>query len=150
MITYVPGFNGSYAKRDNNGIWRIHGASNILDEQYDDEYVFKTSLSFEQVKKLPLDTPIYSSVKSFNDNDTTISYETVGDLYQNAQQCLRGNDDQPTYRPYAANNTDALNEVAENIFDGVTWQSYSAYQQDVARDMSDQPDAYPHCFNVND
>ena len=60
------------------------------------------------------------------------------------KQCLRDNDDQPSYVPFATNHIDALNEVAETIFEQVTWQHFSSYQPDVANDMEDQPDAYPH------
>lgn len=148
LCFYIPGINGSYARLTKNG-WEIHGANNILDEQTEDEYAFKTSLSFDDIKKLPMDTPIYSAVHDFEDGNVTHSYETVADLYNNAQKCLRDNDDQPSYIPFAANHIDALNEVAETIFEQVTWQHFSSYHPDVANDMEDQPDAYPHCFYQN-
>ena len=91
----------------------------------------------------------YSAVHDFEDGNVAHSYKTVADLYNNAQQCLRDNDDQPLYIPFAANHIDALNEIAETIFEQVTWQHFSSYQPDVANDMEDQPDAYPHCFCQN-
>ena len=91
----------------------------------------------------------YSAVHDFEDGNVAHSYKTVADLYNNAQQCLRDSNDQPLYIPFATNHIDDLNEVAEAIFEQVTWQHFSSYQPDIANDMKDQPDAYPHCFCQN-
>ena len=167
--TRIPGENDSYAIKDPELGWQIHGAQGVLDEQAEDEYVYKADLSIDTILKLDPETPIYAGVNSFgeiNGDDesftaVTNAYETAGDLIQLAKEILTdltSEDpssfqmdvfDQPmTLKTNVIDNQDALKEVMDTLYNGVTWQAMGSYAPDVYQDILDQPDAYPELFTT--
>lgn len=96
-----------------------------------------------------MDTPIYSAEGPEADMGY---YEDIADLIHNAQRLLRDyisyDDVDKQYQPVAhpANNVEAISQVAQALFDGVTWQSYDSYIPDVGNDIEENPDIYDKIF----
>ena len=158
MTTKIKGINGSYAVEDETGKWHIHGANNVLDEQEADEFAYKIDRDFDELKMLPRDTPVYASVNQFEGNliseDDTDNYADISDLYAIAKDILNDlsqNDfaeygDRYILKSNVATDPKAQDEIAQVLFDQVTWQSYESYAQDIEDDICDAPDAYPELF----
>ena len=49
-------------------------------------------------------------------------------------------------KPNLIDNKYIINKLAELIFNGVTWQSFSTFAEDVRQDIEDNPDCYPYLF----
>lgn len=157
-MTKIKGVNGSYAVKDETGNWYIHGANDILDEQEADEFAYKIDRDFDELKTLPRDTPVYASVNQFEGNliseDDTDNYADISDLYAIAKDILNDlsqNDfaeygDKYILKSNVATDPKAQDEIAQVLFDQVTWQSYESYAQDIEDDICDAPDAYPALF----
>lgn len=146
-IQIIPGINRSKAIFK-NGHWIIYGSHNILDEQEPNEFVYKIKTD---IRKLDPKTPIYSSVNAFTDRDNNITndYETVADLYDYVKDILQNlepTDFKKPLKPNLINNKYIINKLIELIFDGVTWQSFSTFAEDVQQDIEDNPDCYPYLF----
>lgn len=158
MITKIKGINGSYAVKDETGEWHIHGFNDILDEQEADELAYKIDQDFDNLKMLPRDTPVYASVNQFEGNltseDNTDNYADIDDLYSIARDILHdlSQDDFAEYgdkyilKSNVATDPKAQDEIAQVLFDQVTWQSYESYAQDIEDDICDAPNAYPELF----
>ena len=158
MITKIKGINGSYTVKDETGKWHIHGANDVLDEQEADEFAYKIDRDFNELKILPRDTPVYASVHQFDNEliseDNTDNYADVDDLYSIARDILNdlSQDDFAEYgdkyilKSNVATDPKAQDEMAQVLFDQVTWQSYESYAQDIEDDICDAPDAYPALF----
>lgn len=158
MITKIKGINGSYAVKDENGKWHIHGASDVLDEQEADELAYKIDQDFDKLKMLSRDTPVYASVHQFDNDliseDNTDNYADIDDLYSIARDILHdlSQDDFAEYgdkyilKSNVATDPKAQGKIAQALFDQVTWQSYESYAQDIEDDICDAPDAYPALF----
>lgn len=107
---------------------------------------------------LPRDTPVYASVNQFEGNltseDNTDNYADIDDLYSIARDILHdlSQDDFAEYGDKYILKSDVTtdpktqDEIAEALFDQVTWQSYESYAQDIEDDICDAPDAYPALF----
>ena len=154
----INGISGSYAAKDEHDNWYVHGAPDVLDEQDDGELAYKINADFDEVKALPKDTPIYAGVHAFddfeNDFDKCYDFLNVDDLYAVAKDIL-GNLEQSDFAEYnneyilkadIENDQQALDRIAECLFDQVTWQSFESYSFDLADDICDAPDAYPELF----
>lgn len=146
-IQIIPGLNKSKAIFE-NGHWIIYGSHNILDEQEPNEFVYKIKTD---ISKLDPQTPIYSSVSAFTDTNNNIAndYETVTDLYDYVKDILQNldpNDFKKSLKPNLITNKQIINKLVELIFDGVTWQSFSTFAEDVQQDIEDNPDCYPYLF----
>ena len=76
-LLYVQGVNGSFAQRlmpedqmrtindSTNNHWVVIGAHDVLDQAEKGEYGYTIDADFDEIMKLPTDTPIYASVNSF-------------------------------------------------------------------------------------
>ena len=154
----INGLSGSYAAKDDHNNWYVHGAPDVLDEQENAELAYKINADFDEVKLLPKDTPIYAGVHAFddleNDFDKCYDFLDVNDVYAVAKEILR-NLDQSGFAEYndkyilktnVENDQQALDRIAESLFDQVTWQSFESYSMDLTDDICDVPDAYPELF----
>ena len=146
-IQIIPGLNKSKAIFE-NGHWIIYGSHNILDEQESNEFAYKIKAD---IYKLDPKTPIYASVNAFTDTNNNIAndYETVADLYNYVKDILQNlepTDFKKSLKPNLINNKQIINKLAELIFNGVTWQSFSTFAEDVRQDIEDNPDCYPYLF----
>lgn len=146
-IQIIPGINKSKAIFE-NGHWIIYGAHNILDEQEPNEFAYKIKTD---ISKLDPQTPIYASVNAFLDTNNNIAndYETVADLYDYVKEILQNldsNDFKNPLKPNLISNKYIINKLAELIFDGVTWQSFSTFAEDVQQDIEDNPECYSYLF----
>lgn len=154
----INGISGSYAAKDEHDNWYVHGAPDVLDEQGDGELAYKINSDFDEVKMLPKDTPIYAGVHAFddfeNDFDKCYDFLDVDDLYAVAKDILDGLE-QSDFAEYnneyilkadVENDQQALDRIAECLFDQVTWQSFESYSFDLTDDICDAPDAYPELF----
>ena len=154
----INGISGSYAAKDDHNTWFVHGAPDVLDEQDDGELAYKINADFDEVKALPKDTPIYAGVHAFddfeNDFDKCYDFLDVNDLYAVAKEIL-GDLEQSDFAEYnnkyilkadVENDQQALDRIAECLFDQVTWQSFESYSFDLTDDICDAPDAYPELF----
>ena len=154
----INGINGSYAAKDENKNWYVHGAPDVLDEQGDGELAYKINADFDEVKMLPKDTPIYAGVHAFddfeNDFDKCYDFLNVNDVYAVAKEIL-SDLDQSDFAEYndkyilktdVENDQQALDRIAESLFDQVTWQSFESYATDLTEDICDTTDAYPELF----
>lgn len=129
--------------------WFIYGSYNVLNEQEPNEYAYKIDTDSNTLQNLNPDTPIYASVNSFSDRDIANDYETLADLYNYVKGILQNLDpnnfDKPL-KPNLTNNKIITNKLAELIFNGVTWQSFSTFAEDLKQDIEDNPDYYPYLF----
>lgn len=146
-IQIIPGLNKSKAIFE-NGHWIIYGSHNILDEQEPNEFVYKIKTD---ISKLDPKTPIYSSVNAFTNTNNNIAndYETVADLYDYVKDILQNldpNDFKKSLKPNLITNKQIINKLVELIFDGVTWQSFCTFAEDVQQDIEDNPDCYSYLF----
>lgn len=144
-IQIIPGLNKSKAIFK-NGHWIIYGSHNILDEQEPSEFVYKIKTD---ISKLDPQIPIYASVNAFPDTNIANDYETIADLYKYVKDILQNldpNDSKKPLKPNLLNNKHIINKLAELIFNGVTWQSFSTFAEDVQQDIEDNPDCYPYLF----
>lgn len=146
-IRIIPGINKSKAIFE-NGHWIIYGSHNILDEQEPNEFAYKIKTD---ISKLDPQTPIYASVNAFLDTNNNIAndYETLADLYDYVKEILQNLDPNDFKKPLKhnlINNKQIINKLAELIFDGVTWQSFSTFAEDVQQDIEDNPDCYSYLF----
>lgn len=154
----INGLSGSYAIKDEHDNWYVHDAPDVLDEQEDGELAYKINADFDEVKTLPRDTPIYAGVHAFddfeNDFDKCYDFLDVNDLYAVAKEIL-GDLEQSDFAEYnnkyilkadVENDQQALDRIAECLFDQVTWQSFESYSFDLTDDICDAPDAYPELF----
>lgn len=146
-IQIIPGLNKSKAIFE-NGHWIIYGSHNILDEQESNEFAYKIKAD---ISKLDPQTPIYASVNAFLDTNTNIAndYETLADLYDYVKDILQNldpNDFKKPLKPNLISNKQIINKLVELIFDGVTWQSFSTFAEDVQQDIEDNPDCYTYLF----
>lgn len=147
-IKVISGINKSKAIFQ-NGTWIIHGDHNILAEQEPNELAYKIDMDFSALQNLNPDTPIYASVNSFSDKNIANDYETLADLYNYVKNILKNLDpnnfDKPV-KPNLINNKISINKLAELIFNGVTWQSFSTLAEDIRQDIEDNPDCYSYLF----
>lgn len=154
----INGISGSYAVKDEHNNWYVHSAPDVLDEQGDGELAYKINADFDEVKTLPKDTPIYASVHAFDDFeddlDKCYDFLDVDDLYAVAKDILDGLE-QSDFAEYnneyilkadVENDQQALDRIAECLFDQVTWQSFESYSFDLTDDICDAPDAYLELF----
>lgn len=128
--------------------WIIYGAHNILDEQEPHEFAYKIKAD---ISKLDPQTPIYASVNAFLDTNNNIAndYETVTDLYNYVKDILQNldpNDFKKPLKPNLISNKQIINKLVELIFDGVTWQSFSTFAEDVQQDIEENPECYSYLF----
>lgn len=147
-IKIISGINKSKAIFQ-NGTWIIHGDHNILTEQEPNELAYKIDMNFSALQNLNPDTPIYASVNSFSNKDIANDYETLADLYNYVKdilQTLDPNDFNKQLKPNLINNKISINKLAELIFNGVTWQSFSTLAEDIRQDIEDNPDCYSYLF----
>lgn len=147
-IKVISGINKSKAVFQND-TWIIHGDHNILAEQEPNELAYKIDMDFSALQNLNPDMPIYASVNSFSDKDIADDYETLADLYNYVKDILKNLDpnnfDKPL-KPNLINNKISINKLAELIFNGVTWQSFSTLAEDIRQDIEDNPDCYSYLF----
>lgn len=170
LLLYVEGRNGSFAQRLNNNDWIVAGIHSLEDQQEPAEYAYEINTDFKTIKKLPADTPIFASTQSFPDFDKedgetiqtdhyvstniTEDYETVGDLFRYARETIKDihdnlADDEIDH--FKANNMfsiEALNEVAETIWETRNWTSLSTNADETQQDIQEclnngEYDAYP-------
>lgn len=154
----INGISGSYAAKDETKNWYVHGAPDVLDEQGNGELAYKINADFDEVKMLPKDTPIYSGVHAFddfeNDFDKCYDFLNVNDVYAVAKEILSDLEqsdfaeynDKYVLRADVENDQQALDRIAESLFDQVTWQSFESYSMDLTDDICDAPDDYPELF----
>lgn len=169
QLYLIQGLNHSFAQRLYDGQWIVIGAGNVLPQAESDELAYCIDQDFATITKLPVDTPIYASVGSFDtyeqDTDTLIKgqtflssvtqdFETVGDLFKYAQDAIRDvydNLSEAELAHFRANNMlspEAIIAVAENMWDGASWASLATEADEIANDISDcledgEYDAYP-------
>lgn len=147
-IKVISGINNSKAVFQ-NGTWIIHGSHNILTEQEPNELAYKIDMDFNALQNLNPDIPIYASVNSFSDKDIADDYETLADLYNYVKDILKNLDPNNFDKPLKLNlinNKISINKLAELIFNGVTWQSFSTLAEDIRQDIEDNPDCYSYLF----
>lgn len=169
QLYLIQGLNHSFAQRLYDGQWIVIGASDVLPQAESDELAYCIDQDFATITKLPVDTPIYASVGSFDtyeqDTDTLIKgqtflssvtqdFETVGDLFKYAQDAIRDvydNLNEAELAHFRTNNMfspEAIISVAENMWDGASWASLATEADEIANDISDcledgEYDAYP-------
>lgn len=147
-IKVISGINKSKTVFQ-NGYWFIYGSHNVLDEQEPNEYTYKIDTDFDTLQNLNPDTPIYASVNSFSNTDIADDYETIVDLYNYVKDILQNLDStnfDKLLKPNLINNKIIINKLAELIFNGVTWQSFRTFAEDLRQDIEDNPDYYPYLF----
>lgn len=147
-IKVISGINKSKTVFQ-NGYWFIYGSHNVLDEQEPNEYTYKIDTDFDTLQNLNPDTPIYASVNSFSNTDIADDYETIVDLYNYVKDILQNLDStnfDKLLKPNLINNKIIINKLAKLIFNGVTWQSFRTFAEDLRQDIEDNPDYYPYLF----
>lgn len=172
-LLYVQGLNGSSAQRLENNKWIVSGAADILGQQEPGENAYRIKATFDDIMKLPFDTPIYASVNSFEvftqeDKDNgesfhsghdemasiTEDFETVGDLFDAAKDAIKTvyenlePSEKKHFRIMNKNSVEAITEVAENIWDNADWASLYTGGDEIANDIQEclsngEYDAYP-------
>lgn len=182
-LLYVQGVNGSFAQRlmpedqmrtvndSTNDRWVVIGAHDALDQAEKGEYGYTIDADFDEIMKLPTDTPIYASVnsfESFNKEDhesyqtddivTTplaSDYETVGDLFAAAKDAIHDayndceNDEERShFNVYNMYSFEAIKAVAANIWYNADWASLITEGDQIRMDIEyclnqGEYDAYP-------
>ena len=168
-LDLIQGINHSFAQRLYDDQWIVVGDNDVLAQAESDELAYCIDQDFAMITKLPVDTPIYASVGSFDtyeqDTDTLIkdqsflspitqNFETVGDLFKYAQDAIRDvyeNLSEAELAHFRVNNMfspEAIIDVAENMWDGASWASLATEADEIANDISDclengEYDAYP-------
>lgn len=169
QLCLIQGLNHSFAQRLYDGQWIVIGASDVLPQAEPGELAYCIDQDFATLTKLPFDTPIYAGINSFEpyeqDIDTlmkgqsflspvTQDFETVGDLFKDAQAAIRDVYDglsEAELAHFRTNNMfspEAIICVAENIWDNASWASLASEADEIANDISDclangEYDAYP-------
>lgn len=182
-LLYIQGVNGSFAQRlmpedqmrtvndSINDRWVVIGAQGTLAQAEKDEYAYTIDADFNEIMKLPADTPIYAGVNSFesfgkenhesyqiDDVVTTplaSDYETVGDLFAAAKDAIHDayndceNDEERShFNVYNMYSFEAIEAVAANIWDSADWASLITEGDQIRMDIEDcldqgEYDVYP-------
>lgn len=165
-MEYIQGENGSFAtqvfinlwvnKQDlpNDYVWIVKGEHGVFREQENGEFGYHCDLDFDEMLKLPKDTPIHASTLVFDGQSSplTAEYETVGDLLEYAKETLDElRQNQVIAKVMPTISQKMIYSIARKIFDGADWSFLSTEADWVSEDAVNcfkqgEYDAYPELF----
>lgn len=160
-ISVVKGLGTSYAEKIDNK-WIIYGAKSAV--LYEDGFCYKADLDINQILTLPENTPIYASEGCFlgetfeKSNQRIIGasdeYTSVKEFEELVRSTLNKivdwfkDFDDPEFKLKSniKNSSAAFKEIAECIFEYVSWQYMSTCVNEILDDMAESPESYSAIF----